>query len=101
MCCRMPKVRWPELQKTTSPGQKYPDRGTKVSSAPSWLFSGEPDKGAAIQDVQMSGHTIWESLARGYGDRQGTVKTTCLNVHKARDGERHSSFFLWHIVSQP
>lgn len=65
------------------------------------IFRREPDKGAAIQDVQMSGHTIRESLARGYGDRQGTVKTTCLNVHKARDGERHSSFFLWHIVSQP
>lgn len=41
MCCRMPKVRWPVLQKTTSPGQKYPERRTKLSSAPSWLFSGE------------------------------------------------------------
>lgn len=85
-CCPTPKVRWPVLQKTGSPGQKHPGSGTKVNSAPSWLCSGEPDKGAAIQDVQMSGHTIRESLARGYGDRQGTVETTCLNVHKARDG---------------
>lgn len=31
--------------------------------------------------------------------RQGTVETTCLNVHKARDGEGHSRLSLWHIVS--